>query len=248
MTIIDILDNMPKLDGTVESDYIHNGFVVPRVTKILQRCIHNDSFCYWANSLGFKHLSYKQELNKAAEIGTICHNNIDKYLTNYNENSNFSPALVNERASNAYQSFIKWFEDVSSIANFKILMHEETLTCPWFGGTLDGLYDFDGTVYVVDYKTSNHIGFSYFLQLAAYRYMLKLKGVKTDGFIILQLSKDKIAYDEYVIKFDNPEHLAFAEQCETTFLSLVYSYYNLAKTEWMFLENKQFKKGAIANG
>ena len=60
-----------------ESEYYFKGHKVPRVTKIIQRCNHNDGLMYWANSLGFKHQSYGNVLNEAATIGTQCHENID---------------------------------------------------------------------------------------------------------------------------------------------------------------------------
>ena len=87
-------------------------------------------------------------------------------------------------------------------------------------------------IYLVDYKTSNHIGFKYILQLAAYRYMLRTElGIEIDGCIILQLAKDRVSYNEYVLNFSNPDHLKYINDSETTFLSLVYSYYNIINIE-----------------
>ena len=38
---------------------------------------------------------------------------------------------------------------------------------------MDGCYEINGRKYIVDYKTSNHVTFRYFLQIAAYRYILR---------------------------------------------------------------------------
>ena len=195
-----LLDKIKPSD--VESGYTYNGFIVPRVTKILSRCIHSDSLMYWANSLGFKHQSYKKTLDSYANIGTNTHNSIDNYLND--ESFNVDKNSIPYQSYNAYQSFLKWYNTINNIAKVKVIFHEKTLTCKYFGGTLDGLYEINGKLYLVDYKTSNHITFNYCLQLAAYRYMLKTElNIDIDGCIILQLSKETISYNEFVLNFDN---------------------------------------------
>jgi hypothetical protein len=56
-------------------------------------------------------------------------------------------------------------------------------------------------------------------------------GIEIDGCIILQLSKDSISYNEFVLNFDNINHLNYINDCELGFLSLVFSYYNINKIE-----------------
>ena len=76
--MVKLLDTLQPIN--VDSNYTYNGVIVPRVTKILSTCIHSDSLMYWANSLGFKHKSYKKTLEEAANIGTHTHDNIDHFL------------------------------------------------------------------------------------------------------------------------------------------------------------------------
>ena len=226
--VITLLDNMEPINA--DSNYTYNGMVVPRVTKILSKCIHSDSLMYWANSLGFKHQSYKKTLDTAATIGTHTHDNIDGFLSD--ESYEADESSMPYQSYNAYQSFLKWYFDVTNIANVKVIFHEKTLTCKYFGGTLDGLYEINGKIYLVDYKTSNHITFKYCLQLAAYRYMLRTElGIEIDGCIILQLAKESVSYNEFVLNFSNPNHLKYINDCEMAFLSLVFAYYNIAKVE-----------------
>lgn len=226
--MITLLDNMEPIN--TESDYNHNGIIVPRVTKILSKCIHSDSLMYWANSLGFKHQSYKKTLDAAANIGHHAHENIDKYLED--ETHEVNESSIPYQSYNAYQSFLAWFTMICSIAVVRVIFHEKTLTCKYFGGTLDGLYEINGKIYLVDYKTSNHITFKYCLQLAAYRYMLRTElGIEIDGCIILQLAKETISYNEFVLNFSNPDHLKYMNDCEIAFLSLVFAYYNIARVE-----------------
>ena len=56
---------------------------------------------------------------------------------------------------------------------FRVIETEKQLVCPYFGGTLDCLAEIDGRIYIIDFKTSNHITYKYFLQLAAYKYMIE---------------------------------------------------------------------------
>lgn len=224
--IKDLLDDIISENNNIdlESEYIYNGNTVPRVTKIISRCNHNDSLMYWSNSLGFKHISYKKAIDEACNIGTKCHNNIDMYI----ENNNHSLLDNNISVQNSYNSFCKWFNDIKLLAKVEVLFHEKTLVCEYFGGTLDGLYKINDKIYLVDYKTSNHITYNYCLQLAAYRYMLReILNINIDGCIILQLSKASVSYNEYVLDFSNCNHANFINLCENTFLSMVYSYYNL---------------------
>ena len=221
---------MNNLIGTIDNknSYEYNGNKVPRVTQIISKCISSDGIAHWANSLGFKRLSYRKTLDAAANVGTIAHNNIDKFLI---DNSHIMSTNVLDtpiQSQFAYQSFLKWYNDINSNANVEVLMHEETLVCKYFGGTLDGLYKINGKIYLVDYKTSNHVRYNYTLQLAAYRYMLReLLNIEIDGCIILQLSKSNIAYNEYVLNFDNPNELKYINDCEQAFMAMVYSYYNI---------------------
>lgn len=226
--MVTLLDSVQPID--VDSNYTYNGSIVPRVTKILSRCIHSDSLMYWANSLGFKHQSYRKTLDEAANIGSHTHENIDNFIED--ENYEAIKSSMPYQSYNAYQSFLKWFVTITAIAMVRVIFHEKTLTCKYFGGTLDGLYEINGKIYLVDYKTSNHITFNYCLQLAAYRYMLRTElGIEIDGCIILQLAKETVSYNEFVLNFDNPNHLKFINDCEIAFLSLVFAYYNISKIE-----------------
>ena len=53
-----------------------------------------------------------------------------------------------------------------------IIGQEESLISPYYAGTYDLLVNINGDPYLVDFKTSNHVGYKYFMQIAAYRYLL----------------------------------------------------------------------------
>lgn len=236
--MVKLLDNMKKINVN-DSDYEYEGRKVPRVTAILSRCIHNDSLMYWANNLGFKHKSYSKTLNMASRIGSQCHSCIDNYIEACKNDDTYEsddmPDDMEPEAVSAYESFQKWYYDICYNNNAEVIYHEKTIICKYFGGTLDGLYKINGKLYLVDYKTSNHVRFNYCLQLAAYRIMLReVLHIEIDGAMIIQLDKHGNGYNEYLFDFANPEELQFMNECEQAFMSLVYSYYNIEYIESKF--------------
>lgn len=207
-----------------EEKYFYNNIPVPRVTEIISKMISEEYLLYWANSLGFKNKSYKKTVQAAADIGSESHDLISKFLLGEVFTSNNIP----------YLGFRKWWIDISSNNKVTVLGSEVQLSCPYFGGTYDLLVQINDKVYLVDFKTSNHVSYKYYLQLSAYKYMLELQGYKIDGVVILQLNKTKIEYTEYPLLFENIEHLEFINRCLNTFFSLTYAYYNIYQCEKMY--------------
>ena len=228
--IKEALDNMDIIFNNDSSTYYNsNGIPVPRVTEIISRMIHNDRLMYWANSLGFKGLKYKDELNKAANIGTIAHSAIE----------NFLKKKIKTESNIPFLGYLMWYNIITNDAKLPIelIYSEHKLTCNWFGGTLDCLMRIGGRLFLIDYKTSNHVSFNYFLQLSAYLYMLKtVENVYCDGVIVLQLDKNEPGFNEYLLDFSINEHAVFMNNCEQAFLSLVYAFYNIYNIE------KEYKK------
>lgn len=217
----------PMRPNIKEPRYLYNGIPVPRVTEIISKMIHEDYLMRWANSLGFKRKSYKTEVDGAAKYGSSVHDSIDGYLDG-KEMDPFAP-------KNPTNAFLKWWKQINDGNHVEILGKEFALTCPWFGGTYDLLLKINGRIFVVDFKTSNHLSYKYCLQLSAYRYMLRLgKICEPDGIIILQLRKDIPDFNEVVLDFSNKQHLDLINHCENTFLSLTYSYYHILEAERLY--------------
>lgn len=228
-SIIAALNKVELPSINTKSSTYHNseGQKVPRVTEILSTMIHSDALMYWANSLGFKGMKYNTVLNNAANIGTAAHNAIERFLIDKLESLNNIPFL----------GFMMWYNIVTQEKGIpiQVIYIEHPLSCQWFGGTLDGLLRIGSKIYLIDFKTSNHVTYKYFLQLAAYRYMLRiLEGIDVDGVIVLQLDKDEPGFNEYLLDFSNINHLEFIKHCEATFLSLVCGFYNINKAEIMY--------------
>ena len=195
--------------------------------------IHEDFLMVWANNIGlYKRQKYKDVLQSAADKGSYVHNAIEDYIQN-NKELDLDTVYSGYRTevSYAYGSFISWWNIISK-RRVKVVMQEERLVCPWFGGTLDLLIDIDGRIYLLDFKTSNHPSYKYFLQLAAYRYILRnFYGIEIYGCGFIKLDKNIIGFDEFIIDQSNPEYEEFMNACERTFLSLVYAYICRCNTE-----------------
>ena len=204
-----------------------NGIKVPRVTEILSAMIHSDALMYWANNLGFKGIRYKSALNKAADIGSDAHSHIERFLKDKLQSEDNVPFL----------GFMMWYNIITIDKGLmvNVIYSEHTIVCDWFGGTLDCLMNIGNKIYLIDFKTSNQVTYKYFLQLAAYRYMLRVvEGIEIDGVIVLQLDKDYPGFNEYLLQFSIPEHLNFMNACEQAFASLVYAFYNIKNIEMMY--------------
>lgn len=211
---------------------------VPRVTEILSAMLHEDFLMTWANNIGlYKHQKYKDVLNTSADIGSSVHEAIENHVSGKGifDQSKY-PDDTRRGIVMAFNSFLEWW-DIILKQNYKVLMQEHTLVCKYFGGTLDLLMEINGKIYIVDFKTSNHPSYKYFLQLAAYRYILMNEyNINPDGCLILMLDKSKCHFTELLLDFGNEEHLAYIEQCQETFLSLVYAYYNRGIATQMYTD------------
>lgn len=225
-----------------ENRYQYNGVSVPRTTEIISSMIHEDSLMVWANNIGlYQNKKYKLELEKAANKGTYVHEAIEDFISNNKDlNMDIIPEEFKKDVNFAYESFKLWWSKICK-HNLKVIMQEQKLVCPWFGGTLDLLLDIDGRVYLLDFKTSNHLSYKYFLQLSSYRYILRnYYGIDIYGCGTVRLSKTSIEFEEEIIDRSNPNYDIYMNNCECTFLSLVYSYYNKIQIQSQY--NNIFRK------
>ena len=213
--------------------YQYQGYNVPRVTEIISDMLHENFLMTWSNNIGlYQRKKYKDVIQQAADKGSYVHNAIEEFIQNKNDlDIDKVPQGYQKEVNYAYGSFKSWWSIISK-RNVKIIMQEHKLICPWFGGTLDLLVEIDGKAYLLDFKTSNYSSYKYFLQLAAYRYILKYYyGIEIYGCGVIKLNKEYIGFDEFIIDKSHPDYDLFMDQWEKTFLSLVYAYINRAYSE-----------------
>lgn len=228
-----------QIESLIESPYEYNGHPVPRVTEVISKMIEEPSIAGWANSLGFKHQNYRKVREMYAQIGSATHHGIETYLHE-------KPVPI-ETPQYPMQSFVSWWEEMKKL-NAKVISTEQALICELYGGTYDCMMFVNGKTYLIDFKTSNHITYKYWLQLAAYTRILREQGMKIDACLILQLSKYCVAFKEYLLDLSFPQHVDYLAVCERTFMALLYGYYHIKylerrfKDEWPEYPNDGFSK------
>lgn len=228
-----------QIESLIESPYEFNGHSVPRVTEVISKMIEEPSIAGWANSLGFKHQSYNKTREMYAQIGSATHHAIESYL--------HGQPIPIDAPQYPMQSFVVWWEEMKKL-KAQALSTEQALVCELYGGTYDCIMTANGKTYLIDFKTSNHITYKYWLQLSAYTRILREQGVMIDACLILQLSKYGVAFREYLLDLSLPQHVDYLAVCERTFLSLLYGYYHIKylerrfKDEWPEAPNDGFSK------
>lgn len=224
---MDMKDILELGDIKFGDRYVYNGRNVPRATEIISKCIHEDSIVSWSNNLGFRRKKYKDVLNYSADYGTKVHYGIECYLKNKPIDDN-TPSIPLE-------AFRLWWKMINQNNTVEILGQEVKLVCKYYGGTYDLLIKINNKIFLVDFKTSNHITYKYYIQLASYNRILRdIHGIQIDGFIILQLDKNKPIFREYVLDLDKEDHRQYLGYCERTFMSMVYTYYHIYYLEKRF--------------
>lgn len=193
------------------SDYQYNDYTVPRVSHIL-KSITPEYIVKWANSLGFKRISYNKRMQELADEGTIVHQNIDDYINGIDI---LHPSI-------GLQSFLLWLENIKE---YQIISNEYRSVGKYFGGTVDLIIRINGKNYIIDFKTSKNITDKHFMQLSAYVILLENEGMQIDGIAILQLSKQTPGFNEFFIPFNDVEKFNLYQLARSNFLQLTLYYY-----------------------
>ena len=234
--IVTVLNKISESSAhlTTKSTYTHSGRTIPRVTEILSAMIFEEYIPVWAISLGFKHNGFRSALKEAADKGTYTHESIERFLqTNTLPEYASFPQLAKDAVYFAFNSFLKWWDDINNGNEVELIFSEKSLLCKYFGGTLDCLLKINGKYWLIDFKTSNHMNFKYCLQLAAYRYMLKdTENIDISGCLVLMLDKKKIHYTEHVIDLSVEDHNAFMQHCTEEFMMLTAAFYGRKEIEY----------------
>lgn len=218
-----LLNDITTFDKGKKARYHINGRGIPSVTELLS-FIDSEGLIGWANRIGRQGLDNKEVANKAAEFGTMVHESIEKYLKKKETINNV-----------CLEAFKEWWSGINSCHRIRILGQEQSLSCEYFAGTYDLLITIDDKPYLIDFKTSNHVGYKYFMQLAAYRYLLYTqKDINIEGCIVLQFDKAEPKYREFNLNFSDPYDYEFIENCHRSFMGLVYTYYNVKLCQRQF--------------
>ena len=219
----------------IDSPYIFNGEKVPRVTHILSAMLYEDYITQWANSLGYRHKSYKITLQDAADRGSLIHDSINKYFISGVTPEDYMAIIPDEYLDTTltgFKSFRLWFDNLE---NAKVIFTEKELISPYFGGTADLVLEYNNKIYLLDFKTGKNLSFKHFLQLSIYKYMLETYyNIRIDCVGIIRLDKSFIAYKDSILDLSNEENIKYINQCTQTFFALFNAYRYRLNNEYLF--------------
>lgn len=212
-----------KTDNHFKMYVNSKGERVMRVSDVI-KVLAKEQLVLWANNLGFKGVSYRKELERTANIGSLCHDVIDKYF-----NKNFLAEIDYDEfditwhgdmveVRRALDSFFNWFKKFRKNHTYNIVFTEKTVVGENLGGTIDcGIEGWEDPkkVIFVDYKTSGDFYLTQFLQLAAYVMIYEeLYGEDTvEGIMVVRLNKKGGPAEARFIRRKNLNPFIICFQC-----------------------------------
>lgn len=167
-----------------------DGRVVPSVTEIISSSLgwNKQALIAWARKLALAGTDPNKAKEEAADIGTLAHYLIQCHLQGVEpDTSQYSPANV-DKAENCFLAYLDWekahVQEV--IATERQLVSEQY----GYGGTADLIAVVDGSIAIVDYKSSNGLWPEYKIQVAAYIHAYEEAEGSTPKGHLLQLGKE----------------------------------------------------------
>jgi hypothetical protein len=197
-----------------------DGTAVPGGSTIAKLATANESqgaLIHWAWKLGQDGIDYKKSRDKAADAGSVAHFMIECHLKGDEPDLSGVSKDTQDKAENAVIKFLSWWDKsgYKAIACEREAVSEEYK----FGGTLDILAQKpDGTVALIDLKTSSGIYLAHWVQVAGYA-LLCPEDVKS--VVICRIGREEDMSD-----FEVQERVDITAEREV-FLTGVQLYYDL---------------------
>ena len=133
--------------------------------------------------------AHRKKKTEAMDIGTAVHNAIELWLES--DGRMHPEEIANPEAQQGLKRFLEWGEQHT----VKVLSYEQVVTDNRsYAGRFDMLAEVDGTVTLIDFKTSTGIWDEYWFQVAAYAACIE---VAPDAVAILRIDKTSGEF-EYV--------------------------------------------------
>lgn len=159
--------------------YKVNGKRVPSVTTVLGKYKDPSGLLFWAWNEGIEGRDFRQTRDKAAGLGTVVHAMIDDDIHGRNTSleDHLTPERMAElgdmeesdivaRTTSGFDAYKQWRDG----SKLEIVETERSMVSyeHAFGGTPDAIGIVNGSLCLLDWKTSNKIYPDYIKQLAAY--------------------------------------------------------------------------------
>ena len=187
--ILEISDDHKQITLPDSRYYRRNGEYYPSITYVLSYYPKGKYFEDWLKQVGF---AADHIVKRASEEGTQVHGMIEDYL-NGKELSfldDFDNPQYNPDVWQMFMKFVDWWETY----NPTLIEPEVHLFSDKYkvAGTCDLVCEINGELWIIDFKTSNHLQTTYDLQTAIYAQCFEeCFGKKVDRTGILWLKSSK---------------------------------------------------------
>ena len=193
--ILEISDDHKQITLPDGRYYQRNGEYYPSVTYVLSHYPKGKFFEDWLKKVGY---SADYIVKKASEEGTQVHEMIEAYLNG--EELKFLEHGRPMYSPSIWQMFLRfvdfWEEYKPTLIEAEIHLFSDELK---IAGTCDMVCEINGELWVIDFKTSNHLQTTYDLQTAIYAKCFEEcfgKKVNRTGVLWLKSSKRRAKKDK----------------------------------------------------
>jgi hypothetical protein len=190
--ILEISEDHKQITLPDSRYYRRNTNYYPSVTYVLSMYPKGKFFEDWLKKVGY---ASEYIVKKAAEEGTQVHEMIEEYLEGKEMNF-LSPTGYPQYNPDVWQMFLRfvefWETYKPKLIEAEVHLFSDELKV---AGTCDLIVEIDGKLWLIDFKTSNHIQPTYELQTAVYGQCYKEcygKDVDNYGILWLKSSKRKL--------------------------------------------------------
>jgi galactitol-specific phosphotransferase system IIB component len=158
--------------------------------------------------------AHTRKRDKAGDIGTKVHKELEDAMNDW-----ITAGFLMDSKNKTVQAVLEWLRD-EGIKPLKSEMHVYSRK-HWYGGIADGVIEKDGKRYILDFKTSNYIYTTAFIQCGAYSTAVKemKKSADVAGVVIVHIPKGK--------SFDPEKNVYWRydiENLETMWLNILETY------------------------
>lgn len=168
---------------------------VPGVTTIIG-ILNKPLLVGWANRLGLQGINSQGYVSDKADIGTLVHEMMFCDLKGIDVNTSFYTAIQIEIAKQSFNKYLNWKK---RYLIEPIILEEGMVSEKYqFGGTIDNYCLLDGVLTLIDYKTSKALYSEHFIQVSAYRQLLRENGYKVKNSAILRVGRDEMEGFEFM--------------------------------------------------
>ena len=169
--------------------YQRNGEYYPSITHVLGTYPKGKFFEDWLKKVGY---SADYIVKKAAEEGTQVHEMIESYLGGEELNflNEYGYPQFTPKVWQMFLRFTEWWEEYNpKLLQVEVHLFSDELKV---AGTCDLICEIDGELWVIDFKTSNHLQTTYDLQTAVYgKCYEECFGIRPKRFGVLWLKSNK---------------------------------------------------------